>query len=585
MEPWRSYSTICRLCLQKDGFMLGIFNHIQGKDKSIYKKIIDCTALQISHGDGLPNVICHRCLFKVEFCLEFRQLCFMSDATLRQINGVMGKENGSENIAVNGLPVYEQLGVGGNDDSDVVMVVDPMANDYESDYESDKDPGGTVGGGCASDQENMENLDGNDAEQEGRGVSMCKYCDHAFTDPQECLNHESSAHNSDTPYACSACFMSFADRVLYSAHLKSVHKNDKPYNCPQCNRTFARRSDLRKHTIVHTGVKPYTCTVCYKSFSRNTNLSKHMRIHSGTKPFVCPKCPKTFTSKGDLTRHAVIHSGQRPFACNFCHLSFGRRDKLQRHEKRHFPVRDQDGTHDRSKELQMMRDAVYATPPGDRAECGEGKEGSENMIINLDPFNHNNFGTSATPQRGGDNSENEPHNDHDSNINNHIKLEDLKEDPDLANQLPTRAPEENYGRQKRADNLKRYKCSHCPKKFSKIDNLHVHQQIHSGSRPFSCHICSKNFIKKRELDRHIATHSGAKPFKCPRCNKSFGRKDKMLRHARIHDVNKSFNCKECGSTFYRRDSLHQHMKTHAALKSEYSEQHTANSEETAAEVI
>ena len=47
-ESWRSYATICRLCLQKDGYMLGIFNHIQGKDKSIYKKIIDCTALQVS---------------------------------------------------------------------------------------------------------------------------------------------------------------------------------------------------------------------------------------------------------------------------------------------------------------------------------------------------------------------------------------------------------------------------------------------------------------------------------------------------------------------------------------------------------
>lgn len=47
LETWRTYATICRLCLQKDGFMLGIFNHLQGKDKSIHKKIIDCTALQV----------------------------------------------------------------------------------------------------------------------------------------------------------------------------------------------------------------------------------------------------------------------------------------------------------------------------------------------------------------------------------------------------------------------------------------------------------------------------------------------------------------------------------------------------------
>lgn len=48
-EGWRSYATICRLCLQKDGFMLGIFNNIQGKEKSISKKIVDCTALPVSN--------------------------------------------------------------------------------------------------------------------------------------------------------------------------------------------------------------------------------------------------------------------------------------------------------------------------------------------------------------------------------------------------------------------------------------------------------------------------------------------------------------------------------------------------------
>lgn len=47
-DAWRSYATICRLCLQKDGYMLGIFNNIQGKDKSISKKIVDCTALPVS---------------------------------------------------------------------------------------------------------------------------------------------------------------------------------------------------------------------------------------------------------------------------------------------------------------------------------------------------------------------------------------------------------------------------------------------------------------------------------------------------------------------------------------------------------
>ncbi|KAG5888108.1 hypothetical protein JTB14_023402 [Gonioctena quinquepunctata] len=530
MEPWRSYATICRLCLQKDGFMLGIFNHIQGKDRSIYKKIIDCTALQISHGDGLPNVICHRCLFKIEFCLEFRQLCFMSDATLRQLAGV-NKENGPDTpITRNCLFTNnwsQQVTTKTSSWSSILSrsTTNPITSPRRSPRATSRTANPTI-----------KNLK----------VEV----------------HEMTAHNSDTPYTCTTCYMSFADRVLYSAHLKSVHKNDKPYNCPQCDRTFARRSDLRKHTIVHTGVKPFTCTVCYKSFSRNTNLSKHMRIHSGTKPFVCPKCPKTFTSKADLSRHSIIHSGQRPFSCNYCHLSFGRKDKLQRHEKRHFP---QENSEDKSHELQMLREnlSIYSNANENKDEGEMKQDGSENMVITLDPFNHNSYPSDATPHRG-DNSENEPHNDLEGSIIDESLEDDMKEI-----KQESEVSHENFEMNaKMSAGLKSFKCGQCLRRFSKAENLQKHQATHAGSRPFSCHICNKSFIRKRELDRHIATHSGMKPFKCPRCSKSFGRKDKMIRHMRIHDIKKSFNCEICGSTFNRRDGLQQHMKTHVIKQTE-----------------
>lgn len=355
---------------------------------------------QISFGDGLPTCICHRCLFKVEFCLEFRQLCFMSDATLRQINGIPQKNH--ENIQNPSQP-FEKLDE--NQENEVVMVVDPSSLDFDSEYETDNEHH------SENENEGLNDL------YECRNVSMCKFCDQAFTDKAECAAHETNSHNHSVPYLCNSCDMGFADRLQYSAHLKSVHQNDKPYCCPQCDRTFARRSDLRKHTIVHTGIKPFTCNVCFKSFSRNTNLSKHMRIHSGRKPFVCPKCPKTFISKCDLTRHAIIHSGQKPFSCNFCHLSFGRRDKLLRHEKRHFP---QENAKDKSEELQMMRDSLamadYNYGPGKEPQgenngdiLGEEKQdgwmSSENMVISLDPFNHNDFGNPENTPRSEHNSE------------------------------------------------------------------------------------------------------------------------------------------------------------------------------------
>lgn len=449
----------------------------------------------------------------------------MSDATLRQFHGLPFKppENGTvipppepnRNPEENGEPT-----------ADVVMVVDPAALDYESDYETDTNEHNN------SDNENETLSD----LYESRNVSMCRYCDQAFTDKTECTAHESNSHNHSVPYECSSCEMGFADRLQYSAHLKSVHQNEKPYNCPQCHRTFARRSDLRKHTIVHTGVKPFTCNVCFKSFSRNTNLSKHMRIHSGRKPFVCPKCPKTFTSKGDLTRHSVIHSGQKPFSCNYCHLSFGRKDKLLRHEKRHLPEGNYE---DKSEELQMMRESLsfgdYTY--GKKDENSEPLTvNSENMVISVDPYNHD------------VNEENNAQNNLPC-VPEHITGDSF------SNELP---PQENKTKQ----DIKRYPCLTCHKRFSSFEGLRLHSAIHSGDRPHVCSICSKAFMRKRELDRHMATHTGMRPFKCTSCEKSFGRKDKLVRHMRIHDINREHVCVVCGASFNRKDGLTHHMKTH-----------------------
>ncbi|KAF5280656.1 hypothetical protein FQA39_LY05304 [Lamprigera yunnana] len=561
-ENWRSYATICRLCMHRDGFMLGIFNHIRGKEKSIYRKIMDCTDLQISSGDGLPTCICHRCLYKIELCIEFKQQCSMSDATLRQINGMPVKQ--AENLNFEAPKNYTQ-------DEEAIVVVDPLVLDYDSEYDSENEP--------QSDVENPELTD----LYEFRNVFMCKYCDQAFTGKAECASHESSAHNQTVPYNCNECDMGFGDRTQYSAHLKSVHQNDKPYNCPQCERTFARRSDLRKHTIVHTGIKPFTCNICFKSFSRNTNLSKHMRIHSGQKPFVCPKCPKTFISKGELTRHAIIHSGQKPFRCNYCHLTFGRRDKLIRHEKRHFPQNSED----KSQELEMMRQNLSINDFGYKNESETQDNGppdqvkqeewnhSENMIINLDPFNHNSYGNSENTPQSELHSETEPA-DTDQDVlripkpitkdlaDNTIAPNDTNLPAVLEHITGDSFPTKNEVRNKAsAASVKRYPCLRCNKRFSTPEGLQIHTASHNTERPYNCNMCTKTFLRKRELDRHLTTHTGMKPFKCPHCDKRFGRKDKLVRHIRIHDLNKEHICVICGASFNRKDGLAHHMKTHA----------------------
>lgn len=105
-EAWRSYATICRLCLQKDGFMLGIFNHIQGRDRSIYKKIMDCTALQVSSR--------HMCVigtisrFASDYC---PQISIARTHKTRFTNSSNGVENwGRAVLTVGACPLFKTIG-------------------------------------------------------------------------------------------------------------------------------------------------------------------------------------------------------------------------------------------------------------------------------------------------------------------------------------------------------------------------------------------------------------------------------------------------------------------------------------------
>lgn len=467
--------------------------------------------LQLSSGDGLPSCICHRCLYKVELCLEFKQQCLMSDATLRQVNGNIGIHRDSDQeceessyrtttVSMHDFEKFTHenqkfIPDHGQNVENVVMVVNPEL-DYESENESDLEQHN-------SDVENADVVE----LSELRNVFMCRYCDRAYTDKEVCRAHETNEHNVQVPFLCAQCDMAFADRTNYTAHLKSVHQNDKPFGCPQCPRSFNRRSDLRKHTVVHTGIKPFTCKICFKSFSRNTNLTKHLRIHSGDKPYVCPQCPKTFISKGDLTRHALIHSGHKPFACAYCEQSFGRRDKLLRHEKKHFADMGLVDGYGGAFE------AVKQEMGGDEDAQEDGSWPGENMVINVDPFNHeeeNKEEDDASLPRLPD------HITGDGDAATAVDYEDIEQLKSTVHAI------------------KKYPCFVCHKRFSSAESLRFHAATHSGKKPHVCAQCHKTFLRKRELDRHMTTHTGMKPFKCLHCEKRFGRKDKLVRHARIH---------------------------------------------------
>ncbi|XP_035210592.1 zinc finger protein 596-like [Stegodyphus dumicola] len=73
-------------------------------------------------------------------------------------------------------------------------------------------------------------------------------------------------------------------------------------------------------------------------------------------------------------------------------------------------------------------------------------------------------------------------------------------------------------------------CGMCFKRFTRIDNLRVHEAIHL--RNFTCVICLQVFQKTSDLNRHPKSHE--RSYKCSKCPKKFSELDHLEHHEASH---------------------------------------------------
>lgn len=84
-----------------------------------------------------------------------------------------------------------------------------------------------------------------------------------------------------------------------------------------------------------------------------------------------------------------------------------------------------------------------------------------------------------------------------------------------------------------------FKCTLCPKRFTRAFNLRSHLLTHTDERPFVCTVCGKAFARYNDRKSHEFLHSGAKNFVCKGdlanghqwgCGRRFSRKKNLQRH-------------------------------------------------------
>ena len=95
-----------------------------------------------------------------------------------------------------------------------------------------------------------------------------------------------------------------------------------------------------------------------------------------------------------------------------------------------------------------------------------------------------------------------------------IEINDIVTDLQIETQIPEEEPFVNKKPPKDAvikDTDAKLSCNFCQKTFKWKSALVLHENFHTGVRPFTCEICTKSFAIQTHLNRHIKSSHGHKP--------------------------------------------------------------------------
>ncbi|RZB40637.1 m7GpppX diphosphatase [Asbolus verrucosus] len=305
-----NFSNVCRTCLMENCEMKDIFG------SSIDKLLKECTSLELNSGDGLPELICEKCINRVNDAYSFKLLCKSSDETLK----TFFKKSHSSKDAEEPLTLLN--------DYDCTNDTGAINEGDIDDSKDEADDNIKIQDSQKSGHEKAK-----EAAKESEGL-QCKLCGQILNNNNEEKDHMETCHPSEDQHICGKCKKEYSDIKLLKRHLR-VHKLKKKHLCPTCGKGFYGVTDLTIHTRVHTGEKPLTCTVCSKAFADPRGLSSHMKTHTGLKPYSCNTCGKSFAHSFVLSTHMRTHTAERPYVCSSCGKTFVYSHNLAIHMRSH----------------------------------------------------------------------------------------------------------------------------------------------------------------------------------------------------------------------------------------------------------
>jgi len=232
-------------------------------------------------------------------------------------------------------------------------------------------------------------------------------------------------------------------------HFINHHSHLATLTCDMCNMKFFEKRLLNEHWIKMHQDDHFVCDACDKTFTTKATLREHQKSH-GEKIHKCPHCPKAFSTSAMRNGHVKLHDEKfrsKKYAkteiCQLCGKTFNK-DGLRHHMKKDHGD-DQLNCEECGK--------IYKT----KTELSNHKDQTHRTVC---------------CEFCGQNVKKAYYKFH--KLSNHSELKDMP-----------------------------YVCQICMKGFIQKQKFIVHQNVHTGEKPFSCHFCDRAFKDLSNRAKHM----------------------------------------------------------------------------------